>query len=452
VENHARRYGRGMTTYAVLEQIPLEIVPGSELTCGLTVRNNSDVVEAYQFELVGEPAQWTVLEPAELSVYPGTEQTVTVRFQPPRSSRVHPGEVPFAIRVLPTERPGDAVTPEGTLLVQGFTETTAEITPRTSTGRRRARHEVAIDNRGNVPIVAGVAGTDPDNQLVINPRLERVTVDAGATEFVKINVKHRRWYWQGTPVTHPFQILVTPQAMVEPAIEADPVIALDAAAVQIALIPRGLRRFALAALALLLLGAGAWFLLLRPAVKSAAQQAVEQPLAQVAEKADTADQKADAAGVDAQDAKDVLTGKKKTTNEGEKAIVTPPAATGGGGTTSSPVQVKLQTNLPAGATPRNDTLTIKEKTTLIVTDIVLQNPQGDTGRVDVVVDGTPILTLSLANFRDLDYHFVSAVEIPEKKTLTLRTTCQTPGQPIVGTTAGQCRVFMFATGSNRVRK
>jgi len=266
-----------MTTYAVLEQIPLEIVPGDELTCGLTVRNNSDVVEAYQFEVVGEVAQWTIVEPPELSVFPGTEQSVTVRFQSPRSSRVRPGETPFAIRVLPTERPGDAVAPEGVLFVHGFTETTAEITPRTSTGRRNARHEVAVDNRGNVPIVADVLAVDPDRRLNLRSRPPRVTIAPGSTEFVRVQVRHRRWLWQGTPITNPFQVHITSEAAVDPPLPAEAPIVLEAGAVQTALIPRGLRRLAAALLALVLLAAGAWFLLLRPAVRSAAAEAVEKP-------------------------------------------------------------------------------------------------------------------------------------------------------------------------------
>lgn len=434
-----------MTTYAVLEQIPLDVMPGDELTCGLMVRNNSDVVEAYRFEVVGELAPWTAVEPAELSVYPGTDQSVTVRFTPPRSSRVAPGDTAFAVRVLPTERPGDAVAPEGVVHVRGFQQTTAEVTPRTSTARRNARHEVAVDNRGNVPVHASVTGVDPDDQLRLRSRPSVVTIEPGSTEFVRIFVRHRRWLWQGTPVTHPFQVQVAAEPAVDIPVEAESPIPLDAGSVQIALIPRGVRRFAMAMLALAVLAAGAWFLLLRPAVRSAAAEAVQAPLQQVADQAKTADKKAD-------DAKEKADTTEQVVNKSGAGNGQPkPGKSTAPGTRSSPTTINLQTNLAPGTTPRTDTLTIKERTTLVVTDLVLQNPQGDAGRVDVVVDGNSILTLSLANFRDLDYHFVSPIEITAGKTLSLRTVCQTPGPPIVGTTAGQCRVSMFATGTNRVR-
>lgn len=437
-----------MTTYAVLEQIPLEIMPGDELTCQLTVRNNSDVVEAYRFEVVGEVAQWTVLDPPELSVYPGTEQNVSVRFQPPRSSRVRPGEIPFAVRVLPTERAADAVAPEGIVTVGGFTETTSEITPRTSSARRNAKHEVAVDNRGNVPIVATVTGIDPDDQLRLRSRPTQVTVAPGSTEFVKVHVKHRRWLWRGTPATHPFQVEVAAHAVTEPPLPPEPPILLDAGAVQTALIPAGLRNVALALLALAVLAAGAWFLLLRPAVKSAAEEAVAQPLQEVAAKADTAGKKADDAKTKADNTEQTVA------NGGANGNGVPKPKPGAGDevtTKTLPTTINLNTNQGPSSNARTDTHTVGSRSTLVITDLVLQNPQGDEGRVDVVVSGKPILTLSLANFRDLDYHFVSPIEVPAGKNLSLRTVCQKPGTPIVGTTAGQCRVLMFATGTNRTR-
>ena len=45
--------------------------------------------------------------------------------------------------------------------------------------------------------------------------------------------------------------------------------------------------------------------------------------------------------------------------------------------------------------------------TFAVTDIVLQNPGGDTGIVQIKRDGTILLDSTLENFRDLDLHFVA---------------------------------------------
>jgi hypothetical protein len=259
--------------------------------------------------------------------------------------------------------------------------------------------------------------------------------------------RHRRWLWQGTPATHPFQVEVAAHGVIEPPLPPDPPIVLEAGAVQTALIPAGLRNLAFALLALALLAVGAWFLLLRPAVQSAAEEAVAQPLEEVAKKADTAGKKAEDAGVKADDAKETATG---GANGG--GVQKPRPGAGDEVTTrTNPSTINLATQQTPSGNARTDSHTVPSRTTLVITDLVLQNPQGDTGRVDVVVNGKAILTLSLANFRDLDYHFVSPIEVPAGKNLSLRTVCQTPGTPIVGQTAGQCRVLMFATGTNRVR-
>jgi hypothetical protein len=345
------------------------------------------------------------------------------------------GELPFAVRALPSEQPQDAVAPEGVLAVAPFTATGAEILPRTSKGRRRARHEVAVDNRGNVPLTAALSGVDPDAQVALRVRPDILVVPPGQAAFASVAVRNRRRLWHGPPQTHPFQVVIAP--------ESEPPFGLDANTVQTPVFPRGVGRLAagLAALAVLLVAA--WFLLLKPAVRSAAKEAVEPPLASVAAQASQAAQQAAAA-----DGKvDQLT-PNGSGGGGAPAPTTAPAAPAAR-TVTTPVTVRLATTLAASTTAGTSTYTVAAKTTLVVTDIVLENPQGDAGRVDVLVDRRPILTLALANFRDLDYHFVTPIEVPAGKTLSISTTCQVPGPAIAGTASGQCRVLMLASGSTR---
>jgi hypothetical protein len=426
-----------MSTYATLEPAQLEVVPGEERTCQLTVRNNSDIVEAYQLDVVGAASAWSVVEPSVLHVYPGAEGIAVVRIAPPRSSRVGVGEVPFAVRALPSEHPGDAVAPEAVVTVLPFTATTAEILPRTSKGRRAARHETAVDNRGNVPLTARLSGVDPDGQLQVRVRPEVLTVAPGQAAFANVGVRNRRRLWHGAPVTRGFQVIVET--------EADPPIALDASTVQTPIFPRATTKLVAALLALLLLLVGAWYLLLKPAVKSAAKDAVDAPLAQVAAQASKAGDKADVAGKKADQAQANAPG-------GGPSVSPQPASPAPKGSTTvvSPTTVRLNAALATSTTPGTTAFTSPARTTTIITDIVLENPQGDTGRIDIVLDTTTILTLSLANFRDLDYHFVSPLVVNPGKALSIKVTCQAPGPPIAGAAAGQCRDSVFASGTKKV--
>jgi len=428
-----------MTTLATLEPAALEVLPGGEATCRLTVRNAGDIVEGYNLEVVGAPAPWTVLDPLTIRLYPGAETTVTVAFRPPRAPWVAAGDVPYAVRVLPIERPQDAVAAEGAVRVLAFAETTAEIVPRTSKGRRGARHEVAVDNRGNVPLTAHLAGGDPDGQLKVAPRPATLVVPPGQAAFAAVAVRHRRRLWRGQPVTRPFQVAV--------AHDDGPPILLDASTLQLPIISKTAMRVAAGTVAVVALLAAAWFLLLKPAVKSAATDAVNQPLAKVAQQADNADKKAGQAQQDADKANKTLSDPNAPGGTGKTPGPQPAPPSPPPGTTTQPFTSRLQNVVGPGGNTGTTGYTVPAKTTFAITDLVLENPQGDTGRLDVLVDGREILTLALANFRDLDYHFVSPIQVGAGKTLSIRTTCLTNGPVLAGTSGDQCRTLVFASGT-----
>jgi len=233
--------------------------------------------------------------------------------------------------------------------------------------------------------------------------------------------------------------------------DGDPPTTIGGATVQTAVIPKSAPRVLAAVLALAALAAAVWFLLLKPAAESAAKEAVNKPLAQVAQQADNAGKKADAAGQKADDAQRAAAGGAPAQGQPVPAAQPSSAAKPGdipAGSTSSPARIRLQTTVAAGTNPGTATFTVPAKTTLTITDLFLENPQGDAGRVDVLVDGNAILTLSLANFRDIDYHFVSPIEVAAGKTFSIRTTCQTPGKALAGTSGSQCRTLTLANGLN----
>lgn len=428
-----------MTTHATLDSAALQAVPGEASTCQLIVRNTGDLVEAYELAVVGDAAPWASVEPATITLYPGTETAATVIFTPPRSPLVPAGERPFAVRVIPSEQPEDAVAPEGTVDVGPFYDTGAEIIPRTSKGTYRGQHEVAVDNRGNVPVAVAVTAADPDGRLAFRTRPRTLTVLPGQAAFVDLALRNQRVLWRGQPITHPFEVTVSP--------DDGPPIVLNAATVQTPILARAAGRLAGALAALLLLLLAGWFLLVKPAVSDAAEQAaaqaVKEPLAQVSQqandagqKAQAADEKADAAGADAA-AANAAAAKPTATAAPARRI------------TTAPTQLRLATTVAPGTASGTDRFTVPARTTLIITDLVLENPQGDTGRVDVLIDGNPVLTYALANFRATDYHFVSPLEVPTGKALSLRSTCQAVGTDL-GPADNRCRASLLVSGSRRV--
>jgi hypoxanthine phosphoribosyltransferase len=124
--------------------------------------------------VLGDAAAWSTVEPASLSLFPDAEENVLVWFRPPRSAEVPAGQVPFAVRVLSHEDQEGSVVQEGLLEISHFVDAFAELSPRTSRGRRAAWHDLSFNNRGNSRVESKVTAADPDKLLgfaVSPPRL-----------------------------------------------------------------------------------------------------------------------------------------------------------------------------------------------------------------------------------------------------------------------------------------
>lgn len=420
-----------MTTLAALQENSLDVTPGEPGSLVLTLRNTGTIVEGYRLAVVGAAAPWTRLEPAELSLYPDTEAQVTVTFDPPRTSDVLAGDVPFAVTVTPSENPQEATAPEGVVRVLPFTETTGELTPRNAGGRIFGRTEVAIDNRGNVPVDVRVTAKDADNALKFESRPPEQPVQPGQAVFSKLSIRARKLRWRGPAQTLPYAVAIT--TLDKKGREAHEPVILDGNLVQNSILPRHLGRWIAALAALALLAAVGWMFLLKPAVKSAAQNAVASPIAELQDKVAAADSKAQQADDKAEEAKSAA----------PSAAPAPPPP----GTTATPFATRLEATVNPNASG-SGTYKVPDKTTFGLTDVVLENPQGDLGRMDVEVNGQLLFTVSLGNFRDLDYHFVTPIQVPAGKTVVVRVTCETPGKRLLGTSSDACRGVLVIAGQN----
>lgn len=435
-----------MTTVATLQQPVLEAVPGGTAATELLIRNSGDLVEAYRVEPIGEPAAWAVVEPAVVRLYPGADALVRLSFTPPRSPHVVPAELPYGVRVIPTERPGEITVPEGMLRVLPLRDTFAEITPRHSKTTRRAAHEVAVDNRGNVPVQARLTtgATDPD--LTVRIRPAALAVPPGHAGFVTVDVRHRRRRWRkGQSESRPFQVAVATD-------EEGPLL-LDAGSVQRPVLAGAAGKVLAALLALLVIGAAVWFGLLKRAVESAARDAVA-----------TAPE--NLANVEPDGGAGAPGGGSAADPPGASPLASPSASPSG---TPSATPTRRPTPRP---TPRATTPPVAnfnrslELTTVLngtgtaryqvpsgkvlqITDMFVQNPQGDRGRADVLVNGARVITESLGNLRTNDYHVQSPLEVTAGRRVELRVTCQQYGTRLAGMGSDRCRTFLTIVGELR---
>jgi hypothetical protein len=450
-----------MTVSASVGEASVSVEPGGEAELPVQVLNSGTTVEECRFEVVGPCADWTTVEPVSLSLYPGASGTATLILRPPRTWQVSPGETPLGLRVVPTSEYNETAVLERTVTILPFTEVTSELVPSGSNSPWRGRHKVAVDSRGNVPVTVDLfarSATERSRLLVDSDELQ---VPPGQAKFATVTVRPAKRLWRGTPITHPFQVAVTPRAG-EGQDPYQPVL-LDGSYEQQAILPRWLPRALIVAALVAAALVGLWYSVLRPTVRSAAREAITPQAVESAIR--EGNQGAGGAGATGGA---VATGGSNQgqggAGSGETAGTGTASAGAGGNATASPggsatgqpggsggsaaptsARVQVQDGVGGGASERA-AYQVPDGRILELTDIVIQNPQGDAGTLVVSGDDGPLLTLALENFRDSDYHFVTPIVVQSKGRVTVSVSCRRVGRPVGAPTPSQCTESLFLGG------
>ncbi|MFG3013909.1 hydrolytic protein [Streptomyces cinerochromogenes] len=419
------------------------VAPGDTAATTLTVRNDSDIVEAYGLEVVGDCASWTTVTPARVSLYPGTSETVTIRLEPPRSPEVRAGEMPLGVRVLPAEHPESVKVLETTVHVERFRELRTELAPRRRRGWLRGRYRLAVRNQGNAPAEVGFTAGQPGEELGFAFSPAERTLEPGESAEIGLRVRTGKPVWFGAPVVWPFTVDTTESGDQEEPREDHAVrVPLDAEFVQIPVFPRWLLVLLAALLALLL----AWFTLVRPAVRSAAKEAAHeavQPRPTPAGEQGAAGQRTGTG---------TGTGAGSSTRPGGQGTGAPSGpggdgstgdGTSAGGGRQSSQTIDVQTSV--GET-KTGTYQVPADSVFGVTDIVVANFQGDEGLLTITFGDRKITTIALETFRNQDYHWVTPIKIPENDAVTVEVTCEKPGTPATGRRARGCHEVLNVSG------
>jgi hypothetical protein len=413
----------------------LTVEPGDEATCEIRLRNTGQIVDQFTIDVLGDVGPWASVEPEVVRLFPDAEGTAVLTVRPPRLSTVTAGPHSFGLRIWSREDPEGSVVEEGIVDVATFTDTLAELVPRTSRGRRKSSHKLAVDNRGNAPLNVDLSAWDPDNLLGFDVTPPTVVSEPGTATFVNVKVKPKDRFLKGSPKTMPFQVIVDDSG--EKSVYA------DGTMVQEQLLPPWLLPAVLAAVALLIIAVTLWLTMLKPEVQSTARETaedtVEEPLRQASAQIAALAQKL------GEEPPPPLTTETSTTTTtipggadgaGATADGDPgstgadPAATAAGtaGTTPGEGPLGRAVDGRLEATPESQTafFVVPEGKVLSITDIFLQNPEGDSGTLRIQRDDKRLIVVRLDNFRDLDYHFASPLVFTAGQKFTLDVVCQNP--------------------------
>ncbi len=405
------------------------ISPGTETTVAMRVRNLGDVTETYAFVPTGMSQGWTTVSPPTLTLFPGADEIVQVCLRPPRSHAVTAGSTPLTIRIVPHGNPDDVATAEATITVLEYDDRRISLAQPVMRARRRQEFDVVLDNQGNSRTSCRLSVTDPTSRLSSRFDPPSLGIDAGMNDTARLRIKARRRRWRRGR-TLPFTVIASQDGH-EPTrttgtLLQDPIIS---------------GRFVARVAGLATVGglaAVGWFHLVNPAIEDAAERAV-------AEAGSTATTVAAA-----------------TPGSIVDPGVEPPPTAPGSSETSEPATLSEESLVPLGTgqlpgQPFDKRLLVQaplggdnvaqyqvpDGQTLSLTDILLQNPNSDEGRIALLRNGEIIYEASLINIADYQIPLYSPFVFQSGQTITLQlTSCSKVGDPV----GEQCSVAATLVG------
>jgi len=428
-----------MGVTVVLERPDGSVPPGSESVSDIRIRNTGAVVDQFELDVVGDAASWAHVEPPLVNLMPGEEGSARLVFAPPRSSRVVAGPVPFALRVMSREDTAGSSIEESVVMVGPFSQVAADLVPRTSYGRFTGRHQLALDNLGNHPELISVVATDPDRLLKLKVEPPSTTVEPGTATFVKVRAKPKKTFWLGPSKTIPFQVVITGEDAGQSITQGS--------MLQQAILPAWFFKALAFIIAVAIALVALWFAFLKPAVESTAQAVVDDRTGDLVaaveegnEIAQQANEQSQQAAEDAAAAKEVTKASKQTVKRVEKLETQ--VETGGTGTVTLDLTKATDFRITTGAAPGAGVVDfshdVPDGKIIWVSDIVLQNPNGDTGTLKIRRGSDTLFDFGLANFRDLDYHLIQPIAFTSAQDVIVRVVCKN--------TDGICTPSVYFTG------
>jgi hypothetical protein len=394
-----------MACIGELSSDTLVVEPGRSANLTFTVRNTGSVVDRFSFDALGSPRGWVTFAPESVSLFPEASAAVQVRFSPPRDPTVTAGRQPFGIKVLSSEDPEASVVEEGTLEVGAFSDVAMELVPRVSRGRTRGRAQLAVDNRSNVAYRAALSASDPAQGLRVSFNPATVDVAPGGAFFAKVAIRPETTFWRGPSLHKTFTVAATQgesTTSTEARVPHPDKLQTEGSFMQEAMLPPWLLKAVAAAIALAVLGVILWFTLLKPQVKNTAQAEVNKQLAASGAVPPSGGSGSPSSGGGSSG------GAGGGSAGGAGTITTAPAGNGSTGTTSSSVAVNGTRTVAGDGTV--NVIVVPSGHVLEVTDLLVQNPAGNSGTLALARSGASLMEWSLANFRDLDYHWIVPIQ------------------------------------------
>ncbi|MEY2958492.1 MAG: hypothetical protein RLZZ01_1060 [Actinomycetota bacterium] len=375
--------------------------PGESTALNLALENLGGVTERFTIVPAGPCAAWTTVTRPRVTLFDGARDVIEVVVRPPASPTTPAGPSVIAVRVLPDLDADASVVAEAAISIQRFDDRRITVLQPVRRARRRTSFEFMVENHGNNPASCRLHLVDPTARLDGSFDPPAVGVAPGASSLVRLDLKAQRAGWRRTERRLPFEIEAT-----EP--DHRPAIGAAALLQHPTISPSGAARLA-AAVFVVVACIVAWFGVVRPELRDAARVAVDERIVDLRDPtATTVTATADPAG-------------------------SPPAASlpAADRSDGEPVSYRIGVSVDIANT-RSESLSVRPDARLLLTDVVLQNPNGDLGRARLLRNDVLLYAWDLGAMTAANEFQPRITPIPFEPTddIVLSVDCQVAGSTV----------------------
>lgn len=391
-----------MSAQVWFAQEELTVEPGESTSLSLAVENVGDKTESYTVIPAGLTAGWTTVTRPNITLFGGSRDVVEVVVRPPAIHSTTAGATSLTLRVIPQDDPDDAVIAETILDVAPFDDRRITTLQPVQRSRRRATYEFMVENHGNNLASCRLHLVDASERVDGTFDPPAVGVAPGSASLVRLNLRTKWRLFRRSERQLDFEIEAT-----EP--EHEPASGRATLIQPPTVSARSLGRAAMVAAAL---GAIvlAWFGVVRPELRDAADRAVE----------DRIEEFEDLGTV-------VPTSVAAATTVPEETQSAPAVQVAELG---DPVSYRIAVDVGI-AQERSESISIPPDSNFRLTDVVLQNPNGDLGTAQLLRNGDVLYEWDLAamNTANEFQPRVSPIPFDPGDNLVLAVICDAAGRP-----------------------
>jgi hypothetical protein len=389
-----------MAVQAWFVQEDMTVRPGTPASLSVVVENVGDRTESYTIIPAGLSAAWTTVTRPNVTLFGGSRDVIEVTVRPPAIPSTSSGPTAVSVRVIPQSDPDESTVTETIIAVSPFDDRRITVLQPLQRGRRRATYEFMVDNNGNNLASCRLHLVDASGRVDGSFDPPAVGVAPGSSSLVRLKLRAKRSFFRRAERQIDFEVEAT-----EP--EHEPATG-RATLIQPSTIPARTIGRAVLALAGIALVIGAWYWVVRPEIRDAADRAVADEVEQFPPTESTT----------------VST----TTTTLPVADEADPVATAA--VLGEPVSYRIAVDV--GITQeRSESMSVPPDSQFLMTDLVLQNPNGDLGTAQLLRNGDVLYTWDLGAMNSANEFQprVSPLPFEPSDNIVLSVACEAAGKP-----------------------